>query len=158
MIRRPPRSTQRSNSFPTRRSSDLPRLTAIEIDPSLAGPLEERLAGSNVEVICVDATASGLDSDRFSAVTCFSMLHHMPSSEEQDRLFAEIGRVLRPGGIVVGVDSLDLDVIRLGHENDTFVPVDPATLGTRLAAAGLDEPRIDVGEYQFRFVTRKPGP
>jgi SAM-dependent methyltransferase len=133
------------------------RLTALEIDPTLAAPLQERLEGTNVEVICVDATASGLSSDRFSAVTCFSMLHHMPSPEYQDRLFAEIGRMLRPGGIIVGVDSLDLDLLRNAHENDTFVPVDPETLGERFAAAGLGDPTIDVGDYQFRFTTRKPG-
>ena len=132
------------------------RLTAVEIDPLLAAPLEERLAGSNVEVICSDAIASELTSDRFSAVTCFSMLHHMPTSEDQDRLFAEIGRVLRPGGILVGVDALDLDVIRAGHVDDTFVPVDPDTLGERLASVGLAVPLIDVGGYQFRFATRKP--
>lgn len=134
----------------------VPNLTALEIDPSLAVRLQDRLAGTNVEVICVDATTSGLPSDRFSAVTCFSMLHHMPSSEDQDRLFAEIGRMLSPGGMFVGVDSLDLDVIRDGHENDTFVPVDPETLGERLATAGLGNPNIDVGEYQFRFTARKP--
>ncbi len=134
----------------------VPRLTALEIDPTLADPLEERLAGGNVEVLCVDATASGLASDRFSAVTCFSMLHHLPSPDDQDRLFAEIGRLLRPGGILVGVDALDLDVLRAGHVDDTFVPVDPETLGERLASAGLAEPLIDVGDYQFRFATRKP--
>jgi hypothetical protein len=31
------------------------------------------------------------------------MLHHMPSPRRQDRLFAEIRRVLQPGGILVGV-------------------------------------------------------
>jgi SAM-dependent methyltransferase len=134
----------------------VPRLTAVEIDPSLAAPLTERMADSNVEVICVDATDLGLASDRFSAVTCFSMLHHMPSPGDQDKLFAEIARVLRPGGILVGVDSLDLDVIRAGHEDDTFVPVDPATLGERFASAGLSDPTVDVGDYQFRFTTRKP--
>src|SRR5580692_11666027 len=61
-------------------------LTAIEMDDTLAGPLRERLAGSNVEVICADATESGLESERFSAATCFSMLHHMPTPGSQDRL------------------------------------------------------------------------
>jgi SAM-dependent methyltransferase len=136
-------------------SARVSRLTALEIDPSLAAPLKERLAGTNVDVICVDATTSGLASDRFSAVTCFSMLHHMPTPEYQDRLFAEIGRMLRPGGILVGVDSLDIDLIRDGHENDTFVPVAPDTLGERFAAAGLGDPTIDVGDYQFRFTARK---
>lgn len=132
------------------------RLTAIEVDHDLAEPLRRRLAGTNVEVLWGDATESGLERDRFSAVTCFSMLHHLPSVALQDKLFAEIGRVLRPGGLFVGVDSLDLDVIRDGHEGDTYVPVDPETLPSRLAAAGLVETRTDVGDYQFRFVSHKP--
>lgn len=131
------------------------RLTAIEVDESLAVPLRRRLTGTNVEVLRADATDSGLDADRFSAVACFSMLHHLPSAEDQDRLFAEVGRILRPGGRFLGVDSLDLDVIRDGHEGDTYVPVDPGTLGARLAAAGLSDLRIDVRDYQFRFVARK---
>lgn len=132
------------------------RLVAIELDPTLATPLAERLAGSNVEVVCADATATGLEAARFSAATCFSMLHHMPSADHQDRLFAEVHRLLRPEGIFLGVDSLDLDVIRDGHVDDTFVPVDPASVPRRLEAAGLDLIRIDLGDYQFRFVASKP--
>lgn len=132
------------------------QLLAVEVDASLASPLRERMAGTNVEVLCADATASGLESDRFSAVTCFSMLHHMPAPELQDRLFAEVHRVLRPGGIFVGIDSLDLDFIREGHVDDTFVPVDPGDLGARLELAGLGELVLDVGDYQSRFVARKP--
>ena len=131
-------------------------LTAIELDPTLAAPLQERLAGTNVEVMCADATATGLEAERFSSATCFSMLHHMPSPEHQDRLFAEVHRVLRPGGIFVGVDSLDLDVIRDGHVDDTFVPVPLDTFEARLASAGLERTKLDVGDYQFRFVARKP--
>lgn len=134
------------------------RLLAVEVDASLASPLQERMAGTNVEVLCADATASGLPSDRFSAVTCFSMLHHMPSPEHQDRLFAEVHRLLRSGGVFVGCDSLDLDFIRQGHVDDTFVPVDPETFPERLAAAGLGELEIDVGDYQFRFMAKKAGP
>ncbi len=135
----------------------VPHLTAVEMDESLAEPLRERLAGTNVEVVCVDATATALPSARFSAATCFSMLHHMPSPDHQDRLFAEVQRMLRPGGIFVGVDSRDIDMIRAGHVDDTFVPVDPDTLGSRLATAGFGETVIDLGDYQFRFLSRKPG-
>jgi SAM-dependent methyltransferase len=79
----------------------------------------------------------------------------MPTPSLQDRLFAEIQRVLRPGGILVGVDSVDVGPIRDAHVDDTFVPVDPSTLGYRLEAAGLIEPAIDRGDYQIRFVARK---
>jgi len=131
------------------------RVTAIEIDPQLADPLKLRLEGTNVEVVCGDAVDSNLDSDRFSAATSFSVLHHIPVAADQDRLFAEIGRVLRPGGIYVGADSLDTEAIRTAHHDDTFTPVDPDTLGRRLRRAGLTLTRFDRGDYQFRFVTKK---
>ena len=134
------------------------RVTAIEIDPALASPLTERLEGTNVQVICGDAADSNLDSERFSAATSFSVLHHIPSPAEQDRLFAEIGRVLRPGGIYIGADSLDTEGIRTAHHDDVFVPVDPDTLGQRLQLAGLTVTRITRGDYQFRFAAHKAPP
>src|SRR5437588_3708492 len=90
------------------------KLTTVEVDAQLAIALAARLSGTNVEVIHADATDSGLASDRFSAATCFSMLHHVPSSELQDLLFAELHRVLRPAGALVGVDAVDNELIRQG--------------------------------------------
>ena len=133
----------------------VPRITAIEVDRTLASALSGRLAGTGVDVLCRDATRSGLPSGRFSAAACFSMLHHMPSVEHQDALFVELHRILRPGGIFVGVDSRDLDPIRSAHEDDTFVPVDPETFPRRLAAAGFERTEIDLADYQFRFITHK---
>jgi len=133
----------------------VPRVTALELDDDLAAQLAERLAGTNVEVVHGDATKTGLSSDRFTTATCFSMLHHMPEPQMQDQLFAEVHRVLRPGGQFVGVDALDSDGMRAGHVDDTFVPVDPDTLGARLEAAGFEATQIDLGDYQFRFRTRK---
>ena len=127
-------------------------VTAVEVDPALADALTARLAGSNVDVLCGDGTATGLGPDRFSSAMCFSVLHHLPSAEVQDRLFEEIARVLRPGGILVGVDALDLEPTRAGHADDVFTPIDPAALASRLAAAGLIQTRLDIGDYQFRFV------
>ncbi len=133
------------------------RVTAVEIDPSLGEPLRDRLRGSNVEVIVADATDAGLRSDHFSAAACFSVLHHMPTPASQDRLFAELHRVLRPGGVFVGQDSLDLEPIRAGHADDTFTPVDPDDLKDRLSAAGFGETKTDVVGFHFRFLSQKPG-
>ena len=133
----------------------VPRVTAVELDKDLAAKLVERLAGTNVDVVRGDATKSSLPSDRFTTATCFSMLHHMPEVRMQDELFAEVHRVLRPGGQFVGVDALDSEGMRAGHIDDTFVPVDPDTLGSRLEAVGFENTEIDIGDYQFRFRTRK---
>ena len=128
----------------------VPRLTAVEVDEQLARSLSARLEGTNVTVINGDATETGLEADRFSAATCFSMLHHVPSADMQDRVFAEVHRVLRPGGIFALVDSLDIDAIRVGHVDDIFVPIDSETLGARLEAVGFSKPVIEIGSYEFR--------
>jgi SAM-dependent methyltransferase len=127
------------------------RLTAVEMDVDLAAALTTRLAKTNVEVIHGDGSDSGLPDGRFSGAVCFSVLHHIPSPALQDRLFAELHRVLRPGGVFLGADALDVDVIRQGHVDDVFVPVDPDTLGQRLQAAGFAPPTIERDDYQFRF-------
>jgi SAM-dependent methyltransferase len=132
------------------------RITAVELDADLASKLATRLAGTNVEVVHADATASGLPSNRFTAATCFSMLHHVPSPEIQDRLFAELNRMLRPGGAFVAADSVDDEAIRSFHVDDIFVPVAPDTLPARLEAAGFEAVDIDVGDYQMRFHATKP--
>lgn len=42
----------------------------------------------------------------FSGVVAFTVLRHVPSQKLQDRLFAEVHRVLRPGGDFVGTDGM----------------------------------------------------
>lgn len=132
------------------------RVTAVEIDPSLGQPLRERLKGTNVEVVVADAIEAGLPEDSFSSAACFSILHHMPSPGLQDRLFEELYRVLRPGGIFVGQESLDLEPIRAGHADDIFTPVDPDAFGQRLSSVGFERTRTDVMGFHFRFVSQKP--
>src|SRR4051812_9799451 len=57
----------------------VPRLTVVEVDPDLAARLASRLATTSVDVVHADARATGFADQRFSAVTCFTMLHHVPS-------------------------------------------------------------------------------
>jgi SAM-dependent methyltransferase len=131
-------------------------LTAIEVDDDLAAALKKRLAGTNVSVLHADATRTGLPTGEFSTVLCFSMLHHMTSPEQQDELFAEVSRLLRPGGLFVGVDAVDSDFMREVHVDDTFVPVSHETAAQRFEAAGLASTVIEPGDYQFRFRATKP--
>ncbi len=129
----------------------VPRLTTVEIHSELASSLAARLAGTNVEVLCADASHTQLASDRFSGAVCLTMLHHVPSVERQDALLAEIHRVLRPGGVLAGEDSLDGPELRALHDDDTYVPVDPGHFAARLAAAGFVEIEVDTNEYAVRF-------
>jgi hypothetical protein len=62
---------------------------------------------------------------------------------------------LRPGGILAGQDSLASDELEALHVDDTYVPVDPAALPVRLAAAGFARVDVDTNEYAVRFRARK---
>ncbi len=134
----------------------VPRLTCVEIHDGMAKNLRRRTAGQNVTVLCEDATRTSLASDAFDSAVCFTMLHHVPSAALQDRLLAEAFRVLRPGGVFAGTDSLQSRNMRWLHVFDTLVPVDPATFGARLEGAGFEDARVDTNPYGFRFRARKP--
>jgi SAM-dependent methyltransferase len=133
------------------------RITAVEVDAGLARQLARRLAGSNVEVINASAERAGLAADRFSAAACFAVLHHTETAVVQDHVFAELLRVLRPGGVLVGSEGYDNERTRLAHAGDQFVPVDPDELPQRLGAVGFTEIGVEHGEIDFRFRARKPG-
>jgi ubiquinone/menaquinone biosynthesis C-methylase UbiE len=128
------------------------RLVAVELDPALAAALGRRLEGSNVEVVNADATALPFESARFPSVACFTMLHHVPSLEMQDRMLGELRRVLRPGGFLVGTDGLETPQRRKLHLDDVFVPVCPEELPARLRAAGFVSTDVEVRGDRIRFV------
>ncbi|MCA1843675.1 MAG: class I SAM-dependent methyltransferase, partial [Actinobacteria bacterium] len=144
----------------------VPRLTAVEIDRQLAAALRARLDGGNVTVVEGDATRLPLESDRFSAATTFNMLHHVPSVELQDRVLAELCRVLRPGGILIGTDGIASDTLDEFHVGDVYVPCDPAGMPARLAATGFVDVHVDRADLtatrlawarsRFRFVATAP--
>jgi len=133
----------------------VPRLTAVEVDPTLAAPLRERMAGTNVEVVEADATDLPFPDARFTGAVSFIMLHHVPTPEAQDRLFAEVARVLEPGATFAGVDSLDSDDFRKMHEDDICVIVPPDTLAARLRAAGFRDVRVATNPYVVQFQARR---
>ena len=130
-------------------------LTSIEIDTRLASSLEARMSGTNVEVVHGDATDMPFEPKRFSATLCFTMLHHVPSSELQDRLLREVHRVLRPGGVFLGSDSRTSLGFELIHLFDTLVPVDPQSFGSRLEAAGFRDIEVATAKRSFRFSARR---
>jgi SAM-dependent methyltransferase len=131
------------------------RITALEIDSSLAEKLGARLHGSNVEVVAGDATVMPFPEVQFSGGIAMTMLHHIPSLELQNQLLREVWRVLRPGGSFVGSDSLPSLMMRMLHIGDIFVPVSPDTLGARLEAAGFTVLEIETGASAFRFHAQK---
>jgi SAM-dependent methyltransferase len=125
----------------------LPHMTAVELDPDLADALRSRLTGTNVEVVTADATDMPFASDRFTGAVSFTMLHHVPTAALQDKLFAEVARVLQPGGTFVASDSLGSDDLKAFHDDDVYNPVDPDGVEARLRAAGFAEVAVKANEF-----------
>jgi SAM-dependent methyltransferase len=127
-------------------------LTAVELDDQLATALTARLAGTNVEVVKADATEMPFEDGRFTGAVSLTMLHHVPTAELQDRLFAEVARVLRPGGQFVASDSLASDDLAAFHHDDVYNPVEPGTIADRLATAGFTD--VEVRTNAFGWAAR----
>lgn len=132
------------------------QVTSIEIDRKLAASLSRRLQSTNVRVVEGDATTMPFEDGSFSGVLSFTMLHHIPSAESQNRLLAEVYRTLQPGGMFVGTDSTWSLPFQLFHLGDTLVAVAPDTFGERLEAVGFKDVRVEVAKRAFRFRARHP--
>lgn len=132
-------------------------ITSVEIDPALASRLAERLAGTNVTVVEGDGTALPFPDDRFSAGVCFSMLHHVPTAALQDRIFAEAARTLAPGAPFVASDSVHSDDLAAFHTDDTYVPLDPATIADRLEASGFVDVVVESHDQGWAARARAAG-
>ena len=130
------------------------RLVAVELEPEAVAKLGERFAGTNVEAVTGDATALPYPDDSFDTVGMFTMLHHVPTRALQNALLAEALRVLRPGGTLIGSDSLASDRLHRHHEDDTYNPVEAATFLTRLQTIGYGAVMLDVSD-RLLFRARK---
>jgi hypothetical protein len=79
-----------------------------------------------------------------------------PIPELQDRLFVEVHRMLRLGGVFCGSDNPGRGLkFRLIHIGDNKTVVDPATIKERLHAAGSEQTRIRAGS-RIVFHARRP--
>ncbi|MGH3971364.1 MAG: class I SAM-dependent methyltransferase [Mycobacterium sp.] len=132
-----------------------PHYTAVEIDQVMAERLQG-LYGERAQIIHGDGTDTGLPAGDFSSVVCFTMLHHIPTAVLQDRLFAEAFRVLRPGGVFAGSDSVASIPFRILHFRDTCNPVAPDTLPERLHATGFGDVHVDASSGRLRWRAVKP--
>ncbi len=134
----------------------LDRLTVLELEHRYCERLRAEL-GESVAVDQGDATELPYEDNRFSAVVCFTMLHHIPVAADQDRVFAQVARVLRPGGVFAGTDSVGTGwMFKLIHVGDTLLLIRPDGLPGRLQAAGLPGAEVSRSNGSFRFRARKP--
>jgi ubiquinone/menaquinone biosynthesis C-methylase UbiE len=133
------------------------RLTAIEINEEAAALLAERYAGTNVEIVVGTGTDLGYPDDTFDSVGAFTMLHHVPTAAQQNKILSEALRVLRPGGVLICSDSLASSGLHHFHADDTYNPVEPASVLGRLQTIGFDKITVTV-DGVLRFAASKPVP
>jgi SAM-dependent methyltransferase len=133
------------------------RLVAVESDAPAVARLADRFADTNVEVIHGDATALQFASESFDSVGLFTMLHHVPTPALQLALLTEAARVVRPGGVLIGSDSLGSNGLHEFHADDTYNPIDPPRLLVWLQSLGLVRITLHV-DYDVRFAAHKPQP
>jgi SAM-dependent methyltransferase len=132
------------------------RVTSLEYDHAFAASLAARVNATNINVIQGDAAALPFPDKTFSSAIAILMLHHLRSKELQDRAFAEIFRVLRPGGVFLAFDVQDGWLHRVAHVRSTFEPVATVTAPARLIAAGFSEIAIAVRRGGFRIRAFRP--
>ena len=131
------------------------RLTAQEVDQAAAEALAGKYAGGNVTVVVGDAADLSFPGESFDSAGSFTMLHHVPTQALQNKILAEVLRVLKPGGVLIGSDSLASNDLHHFHAGDTYNPVDPAWLLGRLQTLGFGEITVIVDDT-LKFIARKP--
>jgi SAM-dependent methyltransferase len=129
------------------------QVTSIEYSHAFAANLAARQLQRNMpmSVLRGDAAVLPFADGSFSSAVAVLMLHHLRSSHLQRCAFGEIRRVLRPGGIFLAFEIRDGWMQRAIHHRSTFVPVDPATAPSLLAAAGFSQIAIDARAGGFRI-------
>ena len=130
------------------------RLVALEVDADAARKLAAEFADTNVTVEIGDCTSVPFPDASFDAVASFTMLHHLPTQDMQFATVREAFRVLRPGGVLLGSDSLASQGLHEFHEGDVYNPIDPPRLLVYLQAAGFGRVTLSVGEG-LRFTAHK---
>ncbi len=127
------------------------RVTSLEYDHAFAAGLRARAGGESAQVLQGDAATLPFPDNTFSSAIAVLVLHHLPSKEMQDRAFAEVRRVLRPGGVFLAFEIPDSWLNRVMHVQSTFVPVSPAAASTRLQAAGFASVAVSYRRAAFRI-------
>lgn len=136
-----------------------PRVTSLEYDAKLVRRLRARVSEARANhgaILQGDAAALPFSSATFSAATAILILHHLKSREQQDRAFAEIFRVLRPGGVFLALEIQNSWSNRIGHIKSTFVPLAPEQLSLRLTGAGFTQITFRTKGSAYRLRAFRP--
>ena len=124
-------------------------VTSLEYSHKFCVDLRVKMGARNV--VQGDAAILPFASGTFTAAIAVLVLHHLRSVEAQDRAFAEIHRVLEPGGVFVALEVDDGWLTRVAHFRSTFVALAPQSAGERVRAAGFSGLELTSRSGGFRL-------
>ena len=132
------------------------RVTSLEYDHRSTLKLKLQHDGRPGGAVRGDGAELPFASRTFSSALAILVLHHLKSRALQDRMFAEVFRVLRPGGVFVAFEITDSWIHRVSHIRSTFTPVLPGPAFGRLSTAGFSPIALDLRKGAFRFSAIRP--
>jgi ubiquinone/menaquinone biosynthesis C-methylase UbiE len=132
-------------------------VTSLEYDHSSTLKLKDRHNGHAGSVLRGDAAQLPFASETFSSAIAILVLHHLQSRQLQDRAFAEVLRVLRPGGVFLVFEIKENWIHRLGHFKSTFTPLSPGSAFARLTTVGFSRISVDFCRSGFRLHATRAG-
>ncbi len=131
------------------------RVTSLEYSHNFCVKLHSKVHAAGV--VQGDASVLPFASQTFTSAIAILVLHHLRSSDAQDRAFAEIFRVLKPGGVFVALEIQDGWLTRVAHFRSTFVPVSTDGLNGRLRAAGFSDIVVNSRSEGFLIRAQRRG-
>jgi ubiquinone/menaquinone biosynthesis C-methylase UbiE len=129
----------------------VPRVTSLEYDHNSTLSLKSQHNGHPGGVLRGDASRLPFADETFSSAVAILVLHHLQSRKLQDHAFAEVLRVLRPGGVFLAFEINDSWIHHVGHYKSTFTPLSPGSAFARLSLAGFSRVSIDFRRGGFRL-------
>jgi SAM-dependent methyltransferase len=127
------------------------RVTSLDYDAASIQRLRLKHSGDASAALCGDAARLPFADETFTSAVGILVLHHLQSRELQDRMFAEVFRVLRPGGVFLAFEITDTWLNRAIHYKSTFTPLTPGSAFARLTSAGFSRVSIDFRRGGFRL-------
>jgi ubiquinone/menaquinone biosynthesis C-methylase UbiE len=135
------------------------KLFGVDLSPHYLARAREMLPKDlDVSLVCENAEQLPFPDGHFDAVTNVYLLHEVPP-EVRGRVLAEMARVVRPGGLVVVADSLQLaDAPELHRELHAFSerfhePFYPSYIRVDLASS-VREAGLEVAHEKLAFLTK----
>jgi SAM-dependent methyltransferase len=131
--------------------SRVSRVTSLDYDGASIQHLSSKHGGDASAALCGDAAQLPFADETFTSAVSILVLHHLRSRDLQDRMFAEVFRVLRPGGVFLAFEITDTWLNRAIHYKSTFTPLTPGSAFARLTSAGFSRVSVDFRRGGFRL-------